>query len=125
MTDRKFNKIESVGLLLILLSFLIQLLESDIETEIKDAQFYQTQVKLDKIWNLLGKEYSIDNNKTSNSRYNEFQEINNDWKYYTQDKEYLDEWKKSVLFDFICKMRIWLFVIGSVILIILKWITRQ
>ena len=125
MTDRKFNKIESVGLLLILLSFLIQLVESDIETEIKDAQFYQTQVKLDKIWNLLGKEYSIDNNKTSNSRYNEFQEINNDWKYYTQDKEYLDEWKKSVLFDFICKMRIWLFVIGSVILIILKWITRQ
>jgi hypothetical protein len=125
MTDRKFNKIESVVLLLILLSFLIQLVESDIETEIKDAQFYQTQVKLDKIWNLLGKEYSIDNNKTSNSRYNEFQEINNDWKYYTQDKEYLDEWKKSVLFDFICKMRIWLFVIGSVILIILKWITRQ
>ncbi|MCA0363035.1 MAG: hypothetical protein LCH67_03270 [Bacteroidetes bacterium] len=125
MTERKNNIIESIGLLLILLSFLIQLIETDIESEIREAQFYQTQVKLDRVWDLLGKEYSIDNNKTSNSRYIEFQEINKHWKYYSQDKEYLDEWKKSVLFDFISKIRIWIFVLGSLILIIPKWIKRK
>jgi len=125
MTERKSNIIESIGLLLILLSFLIQLIETDIESEIRDAQFYQTQVKLDRIWDLLGKEYSIDNSKTSNSRYLEFQDINKQWKYYSQDKEYLDEWKKSVLFDFISKIRIWIFIIGSIILIIPKWIKRK
>jgi len=125
MTERKSKIIESIGLLLILLSFLIQLIETDIESEIRDAQFYQTQVKLDRIWDLLGKEYSIDNSKTSNSRYLEFQDINKQWKYYSQDKEYLDEWKKSVLFDFISKIRIWIFIIGSIILIIPKWIKRK
>ena len=125
MTERKSNIIESIGLLLILLSFLIQLIETDIESEIREAQFYQTQVKLDRVWDLLGKEYYIDNSKTSNSRYLEFQEINKQWKYYSEDKEYLDEWKKSVWFDFISKMRIWIFIIGSIILIIPKWIKRK
>ena len=125
MTERKSNIIESIGLLLILLSFLIQLIETDIESEIREAQFYQTQVKLDRVWDLLGKEYYIDNSKTSNARYLEFQEINKQWKYYSEDKEYLDEWKKSVWFDFISKMRIWIFIIGSIILIIPKWIKRK
>lgn len=125
MTIRKTNIIEGIGLLLVLFSFLIQLIETDIESDIREAQFYQTQVKLDKIWELNGKEYSQEFSKSSNSRYIEFQEVNRNWKYYSQDKDYLEQWKKSVFFDFISKLRIWIFVIGSLILVIPKFINKK
>lgn len=125
MTIRKTNIIEGVGLLFILFSFSIQLIETDIESEIREAQFYQTQIKLDNIWELNGKEYSQEFSKPSNLRYIEFQEVNRNWKYYSQDKDYLDQWKKSVFFDFISKLRIWIFVIGSLILVIPKFINKK
>ena len=125
MTARKANILDSIGLLLLLFSFVVQLVETDIESETRETQFYQTQTKLDRIWDLMGKDYSIDNSKTSNIRYLEFQEISKEWTYYSQDKEYLDSWKKSVLFDFISKMRIWIFILGSIILILPKWIIKN
>ncbi|WP_305952113.1 hypothetical protein, partial [Emticicia oligotrophica] len=91
MSERKINIIEGIGLILILLSFLIQIVESDIETEIREAQFYQTQVKLDNLWDLVGDDFANDFTKSSNTRYLEFQEINKKWKYYSEDKEYLDD----------------------------------
>lgn len=125
MTIRKTNIIEGVGLLFILFSFSIQLIETDIESEFREAQFYQTQIKLDNIWELNGKEYSQEFSKPSNLRYIEFKEVNRNWKYYSQDKDYLDQWKKSVFFDFISKLRIWIFVIGSLILVIQKFINKK
>lgn len=125
MTERRSNLIESIGLILILLSFSVQLVETDIENEVREAQFYQTQNKLDRIWDLIGNEYSLDHTKSSNTRYLEFQEINKNWKYYSQDKEYLDDWKKSVWFDNTSKLRIWIFVLGSLILIFPKIVRKK
>lgn len=125
MTERRSNLIESIGLILILLSFSVQLVETDIENEVREAQFYQTQNKLDRMWDLIGDEYSLDHSKSSNTRYLEFQEINKNWKYYSQDKEYLDDWKKSVWFDNISKLRIWIFILGSLFLIFPKLVRKK
>ena len=125
MTESKVNIIEGVGLLLILLSFFIQLIESDIESEVREAQFYQTQIKLDRLWIIVSKEYSEKHPDLNVHSAIDFESINKDWKYYSQDKEYLESWKKSVYFGQISKMRIWIFVIGSILLLTPKFSSKE
>jgi len=125
MTERKLNMIEGIGLALILFSFLIQLIESDIETEIREVQFYQTQVKLDRLWILESKRYSENHPELNISKAIDFGNIDKDWKYYSQDKEYLEDWKKGVLYDGISKSRIWIFIVGSLLILLPKFIKKK
>lgn len=125
MTKKKLNLIEGIGLILILLSFLIQLIESNIESEVREAQFYQSQVKLDKLWNLVGSDYKNDNSTNSNTRYLELQELDKNWQYYSQDKKYLDNWKNDVFYEGITNWRIWIFLLGSIMVVMPKFILKK
>jgi hypothetical protein len=124
MTKKKQNLIEGLGLLLILLSFLIQLIETDIESEIREAQFYQTQKKLDNIWILTSKDYSEKHPELNVHSGINFEGIVKNWSHYSEDKKYLDNWKDSVYFKGISNSRIWIFIIGSILILIPKF-TKQ
>lgn len=125
MTERQHNLIEGFGLFLILLSFLIQLVETDIESDIREAHFYQTQNKLDMLWMVTSKAYSENHPELNIHSGLNFEQINKDWKIYSEDKKYLDNWKDGVYFQVISNSRIWIFILGSLMLLIPKFAKRK
>ncbi|MGN7787752.1 hypothetical protein ACTJIJ_24675 [Niabella sp. 22666] len=125
MTDRKANILEGIGLLLILFSFFIQLIEMNIEGEVREAQFAQTQLKLDQLWTVVSDDYSEKRPEHGVSKAIDLKAIEKGWKYYSQEKEELSEWEKSVLYGAISKWRIWVFILGSVLILIPKFTKRK
>ena len=125
MKEKKYNVLEGIGLLLILFSFLVQLIETDIESEIRDAQFYQTQVKLDRLWTITSKDYSEKHPELNVHSAINFEGIDKEWKIYSEDKDYLDKWKRGVYFEGIVKWRIWIFILGSILVVIPKFVSRK
>lgn len=113
-----FERVEGFGLFLILLSFFIQLTENNIEEDIREAQHNQTQTKLDKIWFQIN---TISSNLIE-TKPNFSASSKSEWKYYPEDKSYLDNWKTSVFYETISYYRIWIFVFGSMLIIIPKFV---
>lgn len=116
------NILEGIGLLLVLGSFLIQLLETEIEANVKEAQHYETQAKLDALWSIIVKEYSTDHPETGVQTAIDFNVMDKNWKYYSQNRQELEQWKKGVLAHPTSTARILVFVIGSLLLIFPKFV---
>ena len=125
MKENYLNKIEGIGLLLILFSFFIQIEENSIQNSINEVQFYQTQEKLDEIWNMLGKLYKQDSTIDVNKRYEELIEIEKNWKIYSENKKEIDKWKEDVWFSKISSFRIWIFILGALLVAFPKFINKN
>lgn len=125
MTERKANIIEGIGLILILFSFLIQLIETDIESQVREAQFAQTQIKLDNLWAVISDDYSEKHPEQNLAKAIDIKNMDENWKYYSISKDHLSEWENSVLFQEISKLRIWIFILGSLIIVIVKFLGRE
>jgi hypothetical protein len=116
------NILEGIGLLLVLGSFLIQLLESEIEANLKEAQHYETQAKLDALWSILVKEYSTAHPEIGVQMAIDFKVMDKNWKYYSQNRQELQQWKKGVLAHPTSAARILIFILGSLLLIFPKFV---
>lgn len=125
MKENYLNRIEGIGLLLILFSFLLQVEENSIQSSVNEAQFYQTQEKLDKIWNMLGKLYKQDSTIDINKKYEELIEIDKNWKTYSENKKELDKWEEDVWYAKILSFRIWIFILGAVLVACPKFINKN
>ncbi|KFF21977.1 hypothetical protein [Chryseobacterium sp. JM1] len=125
MTERKTNIIEGIGLILILFSFLIQLIETDIESQVREAQFAQTQIKLDNLWVVISDDYSEKHPEQNLVKAIDIKNMDENWKYYSISKDDLSKWENSVLFQEISKLRIWFFILGSLIIVIPKFWGRK
>jgi len=125
MKENYLNRIEGIGLLLIIFSFLLQIEENNIQSTVNEAQFYQTQEKLDKIWNMLGKLYKQDSTIDINEKYEELIEIDKNWKTYSENKKELDKWEEDVWYGKILSFRIWIFILGAVLAACPKFINKN
>ncbi|OYX84387.1 MAG: hypothetical protein B7Y83_08370 [Flavobacteriales bacterium 32-34-25] len=117
------NKLEGIGLLLILLSFFLQLFQNDLQSSLNDTQYYQLHDKLDTLWRIIQNDYSQNHPESGVSGTINFEEYSNNWKIYSEEIKELKTWEKSIIF--FSKINIILFVIGSVFLIIPKFIEEK
>ena len=119
------NRIEGIGLILILSSFLIQIIETDIDNEAREYENYKIQNKLDILWRVTSKEYA-DNHPEDRAHFSvDFKHYVDNWKIYSEELEYSEKWKNDVGFNLFSNCRIWLFIFGSIIVIIPKFIKEK
>lgn len=114
------NKLEGIGLILILLAFGWQVFEEDIHVLSSTTDKYQLHEKLDAIWMLLVDEhFEVNERETFPAISTNVDLINKNWKYWSEiveEKERITYQSKVV-----STIRILLYLIGSVMLILPKF----
>lgn len=116
----KFNKIEGIGLILLLISFGWQLFQDELISTEEDSIEYQIHQKLDAIWELNSAIYThsqINNSQTlANINY---PALSDSWKYWDSIKKH-----RSSLYaqkEIIGNISILFFIIGSILIIVAKF----
>ena len=113
------NRIESIGLIFLLISFGWQTLENSSKSSSAEVDIYQINEKLDSIWFLLSEIYShSDLNNTSTITRAGFANLMTEWKGWAKlktEKAKVEE-QETVFF---C-LRLLLYAVGSIMLIVPK-----
>ena len=122
ITRLKANKFEGIGLILILLSFFVQMIETDIENDIKEQENFNIQNKIDYLWTVMSDDYSNRYPEHEVHMAIDFKYFVDDYKIYTQNQQQLSGWKKLVKHNWFTNTRLSLFILGSIILIIPKFL---
>lgn len=122
LITRNLNNIEVLGLILILFSFIVQLVEIDIENESRKFELLQLHEKLDHIWMITSHEYSLNHPEADVQTTIEFKSIFNSYKMYDQNNVELSVWQQLVALNKFHFFQTTLFIIGSGLLIIVKYL---
>ncbi len=120
---KTLNKIEGIGLILILLSFFTQLIQNDLEGSLQESQYYHLNKKLDYIWTIVEKQYSENHPEEGVSMAINFKAYDEDWKIYSEQIKELKPWEESI--SIFSKISIWIFVFGTLLLIIPKFMEEK
>ena len=115
------NRIEGIGLILILFSFFVQSFQSDSESSFRESQNYHLNKKLDHIWRLIGKHYSQELPKSGNSV--NMQAINKDWEFYSRQVKELENWEGKI--QLFSQIGTWIFVLGTILVIAPKFMDEK
>jgi hypothetical protein len=108
------NRIEGIGLVLILFSFFVQSFQNDSESSFRESQNYHLNKKLDHIWILIGKQSSETVNLKS---------VHKDWEFYSKQSKELETWENKIeLFE---QFGTWIFVLGTVLVIAPKFLNEK
>jgi hypothetical protein len=108
------NRIEGIGLVLILFSFFVQSFQNDSESSFRESQNYHLNKKLDHIWIRIGNQSSETVNLKS---------AHKDWEFYSKQFKELESWENKIeLFE---QLGTWIFVIGTVMVIAPKFIDEK
>ncbi|MFA5906989.1 MAG: hypothetical protein WC836_23885 [Desulfobacula sp.] len=114
------NKIEGIGLILVLFAFGWQLLENDLANLANDVDLYQTHKKIDAIWFVLSDSYTHSPTKnTAAVSIAEYDTLNNSW----QGWEDMKKEKNSVSSKkiIILMVRSVIYLLGSILIIYSKF----
>jgi hypothetical protein len=123
MTLKRSNRLEGWGLILILGSFLWQLIENDLTNISESGEYYRLHSKLDAIWYVYSHDYISRNPDTGISFDISFKAFFDNWKIYSQ---ILKETKQlSNQIDVTLYIRVLIFIIGSILVIIPKFSTLK
>jgi hypothetical protein len=113
---RKSLRLEGIGLLLILASFLSQLIETESANMKTEAYYYETQNKLDKIWYVVSSEFiASPNYKGETSFWFNFDSMFKEWKIYDQQTKELTSLNTEIKIS--GWIRIIIFIIGSLFIV--------
>ncbi len=121
LNQRTANIFEGVGLIILLLSFFFQMVETRIENDIREHENYQIHKKLDYLWAISSHDYS---KKYPDAKVHfaiNFKSFMNDYKIYDQDRQELSYWQKILNYEWFTIIRNWLFIFGSIFLIFPKF----
>lgn len=117
------NKLEGIGLLLILISFFLQLVQNDLQSALNKSQYYHLHNKLDTIWQIIQNDYSQNHPEARVSGTINFETYSKNWKIYSEQIKELKSLEDSN--NIFSKLNIIIFVFGSVLLIIPKFIEEK
>lgn len=117
------NKIEGVGLLFVLVSFFFQLFQNNLQSNLNESQYYRLHEKLDTMWHVVQNDYSKNHPETGVSGVINFKVLSSNWKIYSEQIQELKSWEDGI--DFFSKLSIAIFVLGSLLLIIPKFIEEK
>lgn len=124
MTAKKILRLEGWGLILILASFLWQIIETDLQNMSQEVEYYKIHQKLDALWMLQSNEYANSPlNKSQVMNAIDFEYIFKNWKYYGADKKEYEPLNSQLKWAAI--VRILIFVIGSGLLIVPKFVKQN
>lgn len=121
INQRTANMLEGIGLVLILITFLIQLLENGVDQEVRENANLEVQTKLDALWTVVSTDYAEKHPKDSVYKGIVLKNVDAGWKYYEQNRQKISSWKAAVHADITTTIRITLFLLGSIFLIIPKF----
>nr|WP_294859740.1 hypothetical protein [uncultured Fluviicola sp.] len=113
------NRIEGVGLILILFSFFVQSFQSDSESSFRESQNYHLNKKLDHIWRLIGKEYTKEHSKSEI----DLKLYETDWEFYSKQVKELENWEGKI--QLFSQIGTWIFVLGTVLVIAPKFMEEK
>lgn len=113
------NRIEGIGLIIILFSFFIQIVEEDLSNQKHEAEIYNIHKKLDAIWHVYSKDFSSRNPEYGVSSTIDFKHYDKDWKIYSENRKEIKVWNDLV--DESGKYKMILFIIGSILIVIPKF----
>ncbi|MDF3026054.1 MAG: hypothetical protein K0S23_361 [Fluviicola sp.] len=113
------NRIEGIGLVLILFSFFAQSFQNDSENSFRESQNYHLNKKLDHIWIWIGKQYSERGSEEPFS----LKSAHKDWEFYSRQSKELESWENKIeLFE---QFGTWIFVLGTVLVIAPKFLNEE
>jgi hypothetical protein len=121
-TQKAATRFEGIGLILILLSFFIQMIETGIEADIREAENYHINKKLDYLWAISSHDYANNHPETDVHFTLNFKSHFEDYKIYSEDKKEINNWQKLVKYEWFTNTRLLLFIFGSILLIIPKFV---
>lgn len=114
------NKIEGLGLILVLFAFGWQLLENDLANLANDVELYQTHKKIDAIWLVLSDSYTHSPTKNtaavSMAGYDTLNDSWQDWEEMKKEKDSVSAQKIRILM-----IRSVIYLLGSILIIYSKF----
>lgn len=113
------NRIEGIGLVLILFSFFVQSFQNDSESSFRESQNYHLNKKLDHIWTLIGKEYGADHSKSEVN----LKSLDKDWEFYSRQVKEMETWEGKI--ELFSQIGTWIFVLGTILVIAPKFMEEK
>ena len=121
--NKTLNIIEGIGLILILSSFFIQLLENDSANFKQEMRYYRLNTKMDHLWTIVSKDYSEKHPQDDITFSIDFKSYLDNWKIYSEEKKEIEKFEKEI--EFYACIRNIAFILGSIMLIIPKFIDEK
>jgi len=119
MNTKSLNRLEGLGLIVILGSFLWQLIETDLRNVEQETEYYRLHEKIDNFWSVYANDYANRNPTSGVLTRTDFKYIFDKWKIYSESLKENRELSSQIQIS--TWIRVVLFVIGSVLLIIPKF----
>ena len=113
------NRIEGIGLILILFSFFVQSFQSDSESSFRESQNYHLNKKLDHIWRMIEKEYEENHSKSAIN----LKSLDKDWEFYSRQVKELENWEGKI--NLFSQIGTWIFVLGTILVIAPKFMEEK
>ena len=125
MSKRTLSWIEGFGLLLLLFAFFTQLVEEDIQNKKIEYESLRIHEKLDALWTVISDQYAENHPEHNVHMAINFKSYADGWKIYSEGREELSTWEKTIGADIFPTIRIIIFVIGSILIIAPKFIREK
>lgn len=123
LTTVWLNRVEGVGLILILFSFFVQIFQNNSEESFRESQNYHINKKLDHIWALIENKYAEEHPEQKLSPILKLQAIKKDWELYSVQAKEMKIWESKI--ELFADISTWIFVLGTILVILPKFIPER
>lgn len=117
------GRVEGIGLVLILLSFFVQIFQNDSEESFRNSQNYHINKKLDHIWALIENKYAEEHPEKKLKPLIRLKSLDHDWELYSKQAKEMENWEDQI--NFFADISTWIFVIGTILAILPKFIPEK
>lgn len=117
------NRIEGFGLILILSSFFLQLIQNDLESVKRKTENYYLNEKLDCIWRVMEKQYIDSHPELERGLAIDFEGYSDNWKIYSEQLKELRPWEDDA--NQFAKWSTYFFILGTIMIIASKLIDEK
>lgn len=117
------NRVEGIGLVLILFSFFVQIFQNNSEESFRESQNYHINKKLDHIWALIENKYAEEHPEKKLKPLIELKSLDHDWELYSNQAKEMKTWEDKI--EFFADISTWIFVLGTILAILPKFIPER
>lgn len=120
LTTSWLNRVEGIGLVLILFSFFVQIFQNNSEESFRASQNYHINKKLDHIWIWIE---NRDKEVKTPSSVTKLKSFDHDWELYSKQAKEMKIWESKI--ELFADISTWIFVIGTILVILPKFIPER
>ncbi len=120
LTTSWLNRVEGIGLVLILFSFFVQIFQNNSEESFRASQNYHINKKLDHIWIWIE---NRDKGVKPPSSVTKLKLFDHDWELYSKQAKEMKIWESKI--ELFADISTWIFVIGTILVILPKFIPER